>query len=281
MQRFRSDSRWKDRWGGGFVIVTVLALAGAWWLGNWLSDRWAGQEPATGGAGAPAGTGAGTATGEAPGTQVQGPVEGNLEPLTVYFLQAHALKSPEAARRAAAQLESGGLPAAVSHVGDWYKVVIGAYGSRDAAMAAKNEAESTYRSGGKLSLYASPVSITLQPAARPQNAAAQAAFDRAVGLLGGYLHEAAAWWDSYATGQSAATDRLVQYTSQLQGAVEELRPHASDPAVGSVIAMAQKAVENGGQINSLAQNHGEDQYRAAMAGYLGLVDQFRAWSSGA
>ncbi|BDG61513.1 SPOR domain-containing protein [Caldinitratiruptor microaerophilus] len=279
MQRFgRSDSRWKDRWGGGFVIVTVLALAGAWWLGNWLSDRWASQEPASSGTN-PAGSPGG---GEMAGMpSAQAPLDTSRRPLTVYFLQAHALKSPEAARRAAADLEQNGLPAAVSHAGEWYKVVVGAYGSRDGAMAAKAEAESAYRGPTKLSLYANPVSIAAEPAVRPQNAAAQAAFDKGLGLLSGYLHEAAAWWDRYATGQATGADRLTQYTSQLQGVADELRPHTSDPVVGSLVAMVEKAVQNGGQIGVLAQGGGEDQYRAAMSGYLALVEQFRSWTSGA
>lgn len=304
MHRFgrSSDQRWKDRWGGGFVIITVLALAGAWYLGNYLSDKWAAggpeatMETATHDTLNPAGTGnAGPAAGGAMNVGAAD-LAGYPKPMTVYYLQAHAFKTREQAASAAKDLNAYGVPAAVSASDGWFKVIIGAYGSKNAAEQAKMSAEANYKGKGKLAVLARSVSVAGQPGLQPANPKALAAYQNGIAALSGYLHAASAWWDAYAAGQPQAADHLTIYTNQLRIAMDQLKDHEADAAVNRFLSLASQAMANGTQITAAASAMGTapaaaqgagasparadgSQIQAAMEGYVTLLDDYRNWTA--
>lgn len=277
MNRFgRSDGRWGDRWGGGFVLAVILALAGAWYAGDKLADRY-GPAPAN------------TEYGDPMAYEQESSMGGELnqlppmtmaeypKPLTVYFLQAHALRSQEKAAAAAADLAVMGVPAAVARDGEWYKVIVGAYGSKDAADAAKASAETATN----LSLYANRVSIAGQPAVQPVLAEAQGPYTQAVSALNNFMHAAADWWDRYATASyPEAADQVTIQAQELQALSQSLQSHAADPAVNDLLRIAQMAVQSGQDISQLAANPQPNgaAYQAAMENYVALVDAYRAWA---
>jgi len=274
MSRFgRSDGRWGDRWGGGFVVAVVLLRAGAAWLGNYLAG-WLGEAPAS--TEDPAGT---AGEGILPGGQI-GQWAGMGEypkAFNVYFLQAHALRSQEKAAEAARSLEAMGVPAAVTHDGEWYKVIIGAYGSKDAADAAKASAEITT----ELPLYANHVTIPGDPPVLPVTAEAQTPYNQGVAALNSFMHLAAAWWDRYATaGIPDPADQVVYQAQQLEAVAQALAPYATDPAVSDLLRVTQLAVTTGRQMGQITpqMQPGDRAYQDAMRSYVTLVDTYRTWA---
>lgn len=304
MHRFgrSADQRWRDRWGGGFVIVAVLALAGAWYLGNWLSDRWnpdtemaADTSPSAAEATSPAPGPGAMAGSAAPGTA---DLAAYPKELNVYYVQAHALNTAEQAQNEVRNLATQGIPAAVLHDGKFYKVVLGAFGSKEAANQARMNAETAYKGKARLTAWLPPsVRINAQPALRPANARAMPAFERGVAALNGYLHAAAAWWDAHATGQQPAADNLSIYTGHLRSALNQLKGYEADAAVNQLIALANKALANGEQITTaaagpatapaaaqnpgapMAARAGNQPLQAAMEGYVSLLDSYRNWTA--
>ncbi len=301
MHRFgrSSDQRWRDRWGGGFVVVTVLALAGAWYLGNYLSNRLAPDgretmEPAVNDPMYPVANGENSFGGNV--TAGSADLAGFPKPMTVYYLQAHALASEEKSASAVRDLNTSGLPAVVSHTDGMYRVIIGAYGSKDAATQAKMSAESNYKGKGKLTVYTRPpVTIAAEPSIQPANAKVAPAYHQGVAALSGYLHAVSSWWDATATGHAQVADNLSIYTNQLRTAIEQLQGQESDAAVNQFINMANKAVANSNLVSALANNAGatpaaaqgngapirpnSDQVQAALEGYVALLDSYRNWTA--
>lgn len=304
MHRFgrSSDQRWRDRWGGGFVIVTVLALAGAWYLGNYLSERWNPDtaETITDPAAAtdtmyPTGiTGSTAAGGNLVATTGAADLAGYPKPMTVYYLQAHSLATQDRVNRAVRDLNNSGLPAAYYRDGDGqFKVIIGAYGSKEAVTQAKVSAESQYK--GKLAAFPRAIAIGAQPALKPADAKATPAFEQGVAALNGYLHAAADWWDAHATGQTQTADHLSIYTSQLRSAMNQLKGFGADAAVNQFLALADKALTNGDQLaaaagsqgtapaaaqgGALAAQAGAEPMWSAMEGYVALLDSYRNWTA--
>lgn len=288
MQRFgRSEQRWRDRWGGWFLVATLLALAGAWGLGSFLGDR-LGNRAAQGPVTQP-GT---TVTNPAPAQDAAALADltGLPKPMTVYLLQAAAFKTQEAAQKEAQRLQAKGIPAAVTPAGEWYRVVIGAYGSKDAASAAQAGAEAAM--GGKLQVLQRRVDLRAQPATRPQDPKAASAYDDGVRALNGFMHEAANFWDAHAYGQMPQADHLGAYANRVKQAMDQLRPYSADLAVSQFLAVAEKATQASAKLTALAGTaaapatapagggSANEPVQAAMAQFLGLLDSYRAWVEG-
>lgn len=274
MHRFgRSDRKWTDRWGGGFIIAAVLALVGAWWVGTWLGDG-AGPPPPE----MPATTYDDLGPSEAAVEAPQADLMGYPRPLTVYLLQEGAYSTRDRAQRRAADLKTQGIPAQVTEQGGLHKVVIGAYGSAEAAKAAKSQWQAKVAE-----LWPSRLDITSLPPL-PTAPEADAAYEDGLATLNAYLHEAAAFWDGYAVGVPVNNvDTLAAHSNRLSEIAGQLRLHQADMAVNHFLALADLAVANSAQMSGLsasASTGNSPDYQAAMNGYLSLLESYRAWSEG-
>lgn len=282
MNRFRSDHRWKDRWGGGFVVLLLLMLGVAYWAGDAL---FGGQLDGTGTdalTSVPSGT-----TGATAGTAAAAAVDltGYPRPLTIFAVQAGAFTTPDKAEQHAQALIDKGYPAAISQSGKYHKVFIGAYRTKEAAQAARSHAEGT----AGLTLYTAQIDLPSAPNAvlAAKAATASADFQAAVAALSGYLHETANFWDAKAAGTNGAAastvaEKATGFAQQLTALASKLRTQAGDPAISQLISIAEKVNAASAQQSTLATmaDAGPEQLRTAMQGYLTVVNDYRAWTEG-
>lgn len=278
MHRFgRSDQKWRDRWGGGFLVATILAMAAAWMVGSRLAANFneeaAGQPSAAAGDTILGADSAGLGTDTFSGTLASHPM-----PFSVYFLQAGAFKNPEGAQRHADALREQGYPVRISSEGAFHKVFIGAYMSRD--MAARTRDQVLAQHGEEFELFPVRVDVQGEPAVAASTAEAQGIYDQGVAALNGYLQAASAWWDSYAAGAPGPTGELAAYAGQVAQAAEQLRSQGADAATSQFILLADRVTANSAQLSNLAltPNVGGEQYRIAMDSYMALLDDYRAWA---
>jgi hypothetical protein len=279
MHRFgrTAQQKMKDRWGGGFILATVLALAGAWYLGDYLSSHLGDQSAATEGVGSnTAGgistwfTGAKTDTGN--GSQAA------MEPqeFQLFFVQVAALRSEAGASKLARTISDDTYTAMVAPktTKDLHPVLVGPFTSQEAVTTAKSKLADGYQG-------AFPVSVTVahNPDTVPATAMATMGGDMRKGLdvLNTYLHETAMWMESRSTGMTADAANLAKLGQQMQQYASMMQGE-KDAKVHEFAAMADAASKNASAMQAAAAAMpSSDEYQSAMAGYMALLDQYRAF----
>jgi hypothetical protein len=273
MHRFgrSAQQKMKDRWGGGFILATILALVGAWYLGSYISGKWGGSSTAdnVGGGGI-----AGLIPGKG-GTLKAGMTEPHQ--FQLHFVQVEALRSEASAGKLARGLSSMSLPAMVATrtAKDLHPVMVGPFTSMAAAEEAKGKL-----TGAHQGAFATTVTVAHNPDAVPAAAmATQAGADIRKGLdvLNTYLYEAAMWMENRSAASPADVGNLTVLGQQMGQQAEAMKSE-KDAKVLEFVKLVSAASAHATQIQAAAAaTSGGDEYQAALNGYMALLDQYRSF----
>lgn len=269
MHRFgRSATRWRDRLGGNFLLVVVLVVVGTFMVVEYVRNQGATEISESTDSGMPP-----------PLVEHDGFVWDVVEVprpfTTVHLLQVGSFNQYENADRLAADLDALGFGSWVSP-GPPYKVVAGAFGSREAARTAGEE----LKTSGFGDYYAVAVELMEAPAVTVTTGTFGVEQDltQGFGALENYLYETAAWWDAYQLGAQPSTQRLTMYTTTLNEIAQRLSADAHDAQIGRFLELAALASHHAQQLSDLTAAGGAHEYRSAMNGYLDLLAQYRRWT---
>lgn len=274
MHRFGRSAQKKmnDRWGGAFILAVVLAVVGAWKLGDYLGDT--------------LGDGQQAATEPVPGMEESlgqigtgGPIMAmQAHEFDIHFVQVGAFRSEGAARKLATDLSEAGFTAAVTprNAQGLSKVYTGPY--MDEATAA--EAKSQLMSEG---LVQNSFNVTMTVDYKPEAVMAMAGsansdLQKGLDALNAYLYEAGTWFANRAAGQptdGTAVATLGMELGQYIGAMDQT---TENPAVVQFLAMVDAAGGNAADIEAAATAlPGSDEFQTAMDGYVSLLDQYHSF----
>lgn len=270
MQRFgRSAQKMKDRWGGSFILATVLALVAAWYAGSLLDGRLGGNDVST--------------------TGNQGGMHDTLDPkmttmavardFTAYWVQAGAFKTEASATKEVDRLGAKGFHAAVigpSTESTHHRVFVGPFTSEQARETAKAELKSAMKIDG----FSRSWNISQGPTVPASTAGKNTNWEEGVALLNNYLQEASVWWENRAMGSPVPADALVARGQELKSLAQALQKQASDPAVAQLIGMANMAEMNANATATAAADGGMGlEEHKALQDYVVLLDSYRNWAS--
>ncbi|MFZ5817180.1 MAG: SPOR domain-containing protein [Bacillota bacterium] len=274
MHRFGRSAQKKmnDRWGGAFILAVLLAVAGAWKLGDWIGNSLgdggtAAIEPVPG---------LENSIGSADGTT------GVMQPheFQIHFVQVGAFRSDGAARNLAKALSEAGYTAAVTpkSADGLSKVYAGPYMTETAAADAKARLMSE---GLVQNSFNVSITVDYKPdAVMAMTGSPNSDLQKGLDALNTYLYEAGNWFANRSSGQSAdgfsvaaLAGEMTRYTS-LSGNAD------TNPAVSRFLAMATLAGENAAAIEAAATAMpGSDEFQKAMNGYVSLLDQYHSFHS--
>jgi len=270
MQRFgrSAQQKMKDRWGGSFILATVLALLGAWFAGQWLNDSLRGEtvknDPV-----APGIVGKPTTNPIGGGTFAATPQNFNL-----FMVQVGAFRSESGARKLAAELNTMDFSAMVApknSAGLW-KVYAGLFTREDSANAVKSE---LLMDGLVTEAWTIRVSVNHNPDVVPVMAQTVKSADFKAGLeaMNVYLHEAAVWVEN----RTASVEALSVKGQALARLAADLSLASKDsPSVQNFATLAAAASHNAAAIQLASKAApGSAQQQAAMTEYLAVLEQYR------
>lgn len=270
MQRFgrTANQRIKDRWGGGFILVTILALLAAWYGGGAIGDvikNW-GNRPASGTGSTSKTDSKSTGTTNLPGE----PGEFQLR-----FVQVGAFRSAANARTLAGKLAEKEYSAMVTPKQDsnLQMVWVGPFMDAQAANQAKSELTKDFPE-----IKAVTVNVVYNPDALPVAALGAKQSDVKTGLetLNTYIHEVAVWLDNRALDPKAAVTDVKALGKTLQDLATKLN-NESDVNAKAVAALCATASANAMALEMVAAGSVEAaDYQSAMTDYLALVNQYNA-----
>lgn len=270
MQRFgrSAQQKMKDRWGGSFILATVLALLGAWFAGQWLNDSLRGdtvKDPA-----APE-VGGKTAEGNLLGGATLAVIPQNFD---LFMVQVGAFRSESGAHKLAAELNTMNYSAMVAPktTAGLFKVYAGLFTREDSANAVKSE---LLTDGLVTEAWTVRVSVHHNPDVVPVMAQTVKSADFKAGLeaMNVYLHEAAVWVEN----QTASVDTLSAKGQALAKLAADLSVASKDaPSVRNFATLAAAASHNAAAIQEAAKTaSGSTQQQAAMTEYLTVLEQYR------
>ncbi len=271
MHRFgrSAQKRMNDRWGGAFILAVLLAVVGAYKLGDWigkaLDNKEAVMEPVPGDTGTLAGS-----VGEMVSAQ---PHEFQL-----HFVQVGAFRSDGAARNLAKALAEASFTAAVApkNAQGLAKVYVGPYMTSAAASEAKGRLISE-------ELVPSSFNVTMTVDYKPEAVMAMTGspdsdLQKGLDTLNAYLYEAGNWFASRSAGQSVDGTTLASLSNQMNQYLTDLAKADANPAVTQFLEMATAATENAAAIEVAATAlPGSDEFQTAMNGYISLLDSYHSF----
>lgn len=277
MHRFgrSAQQKMKDRWGGSFILATILALVGAWFAGNWLNDTLSVEAPKS----TPSVT-----SGAQDNTITGVPTPATTEDYKLFFIQVGAFRSESSARSLVQNLSDKGFIAmmAPKSVAGFYKVYGGLYTSSMAASEAKVK---LMADGGVTNAITVPVSVTGSAAAIPVTTGSAKGPDlhKGVVAMNTYLYEVAAWVETHVAGNTPDTTVIMAKGKELGTFATELnKAAAKDVTLKPLADMAARASANATEIQTAAKSGpGSTDFQIAMNGYLTLLDQYSALHQGA
>jgi hypothetical protein len=268
MHRFGRSAQQKmaDRWGGGFIVATLLAL-----LAVWLA--YDGFKNMTGLGGTPTGNGK---PGITDGTQ-GGTTGVSLEPqeFKLYFVQVGAFRSTTKAVREMTDLGYTPVVAPRSSTGT-IPVYIGPYSDAQAADAAIAK----LAEGGKPD-YATARRVELNVAYNPEavpTIAGEGSADLKAGLdqLNTYLHEVAVWLQSRSENPSADAGAVAHHAQSLADQAQKLNAH-QNTAAKELANLLSTASTHAAAVEAVSmQPPTSAEYQAAMTEYLSLVKSYNS-----
>lgn len=270
MHRFgrSAQQKLKDRWGGSFILATILALVGAWFAGSWLNDSLKGET-------------AGTDTnppgvvsdpinnmGGGNNTVTQAPSDFNL-----YLVQVGAFRSEASAHKLANDLIAQGYNAAVAPRKDGLvKVYAGLHTMPEAAQETRDRAIAD----GMTQAWTVTIPVTNTADTVPVMAGLGKNADLKKGLeaMNAYLYEAALWMEN----QIGTTGGIAANGEYLRKLAMELKKAAgTNPLVEPYANLAGAAGTNAADIQTAAQTApGSVEYHKAANGYMALLEQYRS-----
>jgi hypothetical protein len=271
MQRFgrSAQQRLKDRWGGGFILATILALMAAWYVGDSLGTWINGSNNAA----VNPMDNTGTNTMPAGGMTME-PAE-----FKMHFVQVGAFLSGKNARDMVEKMAAVGYAAVIAPKNNsgFQAVWVGPF--MDATLADDARAKLT-EAGMKPVL--KPVMVGYNTNAVPVAATGTEGTDYRMVLdnLNMYMRDVAVWMDLRAQGMAADTTAISAHGRELSN-VAAMLAGETDANVVALATLASDAAANAAAIESATTaDPTEQMFQEAMTQYLGLVDQYNAFQMG-
>ncbi|HYF91484.1 MAG TPA: SPOR domain-containing protein [Symbiobacteriaceae bacterium] len=265
-QRFGrpAQQKIKDRWGGGFILATILALLAAWFagdsIGKWINGRNAAET------GNPKGTpGIGSAVTAEPGD------------FDLRFIQVGAFRSKANYMNAVNDMNTAGLsPVVGATKNNVTPVYVGPFATKEEAETAKARVQALKKDYEKATIR--EMAVKYNPEAVPAAATGMTTSDMRKGmdLLNTYLQEVKMWLENPGA-DTAALAESGKGLSDLAAALSD----SKDARVKELANMASTASANATTLDALSTASPTDgEYQAAMAQYMTLVDQYMAFQAG-
>lgn len=271
MQRFgRSAQKMKDRWGGSFILATVLALVGAWYAGDWLNAKLNEGQPVT----IDPGTNIGSNHDPA---NVSAPI---AKDFSAYFVQVGAFKTPESAQKEVANFAKKGYQAAVVNPegSSFHKVWVGPFTTAQARDDAHAKLKKVMKqTPGKVTW-----NINQGLAVAASTGSNNAKLQEGIAALNSYLQEAAVWWENQTAGNPAPTDTLLARSEAVKKSAKDLQKQSKDGAVAKFLELAQQVDANAKEIAAAANGQAVSaESGKALQNYVSLLNEYKDWTSGA
>jgi hypothetical protein len=269
MQRFgrSAQQRLKDRWGGGFILATILALLAAWWAGGKLGDMINGKSAT------------GTKGPDLVDSKNPGGSDMAAEPqeFKLYFVQVGAFRSAANARAQVKSMADKEMAALIGpQTGDLHPVWVGPF--LDQAGADEAKANLT---GEGMNVTARPVTVAYNADAVPVAATGAKESELRAGMdtLNVYLHEVAMWLDARSVNPAADPGTVATHGKALGDLAAQLK-NEKETRVQALATMADAAGKNAVEIQAVAANDNTDAgFQAAMAGYFNLLTQYNNYQA--
>jgi hypothetical protein len=275
MHRFYRDRK-QDKSGLGFVVAVVVTLAAAFLIGQQLNGG--STELADTGAINPP-IGVSTATGDTMGTASGGAMPVEAQPFTVHLLQAGAFATREQADQAVAKLADQDIAAVAVQENNLVKVFLGAYMDPAAAETVKAAYAAKMVELGFGEPYNRSWTVTDTPAVVPVTAGSIEPMQQGAQDMNVYLQQAAAWLERYASGDNSGVEVLQATAQRLSDHAAAVKQYQDqDATVANFMAMVNDTVANSEAISKLSASHSAADYQAAMAGYVTLLQEYKAWT---
>lgn len=266
MHRFgrSAKQRMTDRWGGGgYILATILALVGAWYLGGYLSTL--GETPVTDVA--PPGS---NLVAQPPASGLEAAAEPH--DFQLWFVQVGAFRSEAGARSLAANLAGSNYAVMVAprNQSGLIRVLAGPFTSVEAVEQAKQDLA---RQLGET--YAVEMSVVHNPEAVPAVASGGEDVRKGLDVLNAYLYDVAVWLENGSFSLTGANtiaglgQKIGEYAQALKG--EE------DAKIQEFVRMAEAASANARAFENAALDPSSKEYQAALDGYVALLEQYRSF----
>ncbi|HYG57434.1 MAG TPA: SPOR domain-containing protein [Symbiobacteriaceae bacterium] len=267
MHRFgrSAQQKMKDRWGGGFILATILALFAAWYAGQWLGDNWGGNNTA-------GGSSIFGRTDNSPAST------SSVEPkqFDMYFVQVGVFTSPANARGVVNHLHMAGYaPVMGPEANKFTPVFVGPYMDKQSAEDAKAKLE-VARPDYK-GAFTKLVSVGYNPSAVPVAAMGADDSDLKASLdtLNMYIQEVAIWMEDRSLNGTADTAGIESHGKAL-GELSATLSTSKDAGVKQFADAAAAASANATNLVAVAaKDANTPEFQAAMVEYMSLINQYR------
>ena len=266
MHRFGrpAQQRIKDRWGGGFILATILALLAAWLAGDMIG-KWINGRNSTADLGNDGNPIPGTATLAEPGE------------FQLRFVQVGAFRSKSNYMSAVRDMNAAELaPVVGATKNNLTPVYVGPFMDKAAADAALAKVRSIK---GYEKAQLRDINVAYNPDAVPAVATGEKQSDlkKSMDLLNTYLQEVAVWLESAGAMDTAMLSDSGKALGDLAASLSESR----DAKVKVMATMAATASANATTIEGLANAEPTSaEYQTAVSQYMDLVDQYMAFQAG-
>ncbi len=269
MHRFgrSAQHKTKDRWGGSFVLATILALVGAWVAGTYLSNALNGTTVE-----GPAGF---EATPSVRSDGGEWSVMADPQEYTLHFVQVGAFRSADSAHNAALALGENNYSAMVAPATEdgFNRVYAGVYTTQEAAENVKAQLQMAGYEGA----FSWKVRVPYNPDAVPAMTTTTTMgpeLQKGLDIVNTYLYEVARWFEGRAEGMEVDTNRVVELGRQLGDYVTTMGAD-QDPKVMQFVEMAALASAHAESINNAATSMASsDDFQAVSQDYLKLVRMY-------
>lgn len=271
MHRFgRSGQLKKDRWGGSFILVTVIALGAAYLAGDYLSKGWGNKPAATEQAGSNSEIGFGEELN--PTTVAVQPETFNL-----YTVQVGAFRSPTSAQDVAQKINSQGRVgfANINTSGISYAYAGGVFTDKQAATDyLKDLKEAKVVTDGFVA--------TLKVPYGPDAITAMAGESNKANIQNGYsgmntyLHQVAVWIENRADGTNDPVTDMVSLGKSLGNLAKDLeKTDLTDAKLKAFVDVAREAGLHAEMLQGAANSMDTSpEYMKALNGYVSLLAHY-------
>lgn len=270
MHRFYRDRKNQDKSGLGFVVAVVVTLAAAFLIGNNLMGK---DKSQLGGVGTSPVSAKTTVSGDSAGTTVQ------AQPFTVTLLQVGAYSTPEQANKAVQTLSDNGIMAASVQIGQFYKVIVGAYMDDAAVETVKASLQPKLDAMKMGNAFSYKMTISNAPGVLPATAGEVQPVQQGAQDINVYLQQAGNWLASYASGQMDGLDLVQATAAKLTTAAKGMQQYAQDATAGQLLTMVQDVNANLQALQQLSKSSAHTDYQKAMSGYVTLLQEFKKWTA--
>lgn len=271
MHRFgRSGQLKKDRWGGSFILIALIALGAAYLTGDYLQKTLWGEKTATT---APKGGDQTAGFGE----DLNPVVKVQPEAFNLYAVQVGAFKSPTSAQNLAQQINTSGHVgfANINTNGISYAYAGGVFTDKQAANKYLTDLKTAkVVSDGFIATLKVPYGLeAITAMAGDSN---KSSVKDGYSSMNTYLHEVAVWIENRANGSSPPVTDMVSLGKGLGTLASELEKTAlTDEKMKAFVAVAREAGQHADLLKSAASTMDTSaEYMKALNGYVSLLAHY-------